>query len=521
MQIDLAAIQGTVRGASIWNSSALAIPRNFFDAVAGRADPDATFLILPGREDMRYHAAFQAAARMAHVLAAHGVVPGDRVAAQVEKSAEALCLYLACLRMGAIYVPLNTGYTPSEVAYFIGDAEPKVFVCSDPARLAAVAGGAQLLTLGHDGRMGTLLDQAAEQPPEFPDAAIGMGDLAAILYTSGTTGRSKGAMLSHGNLWSNAQTLAELWRFTAHDVLLHALPIFHIHGLFVATNVSLAAGGSMILLPKFDVNEILRWLPRATTMMGVPTFYTRLLGDPRLTPEAARNIRLFVSGSAPLLAETHRQWQARTGHAILERYGMTETGMIASNPYDGERVPGSVGYALPGETVRVADEAGVTLSPGEVGMIEVTGPNVFQGYWRLPEKTAEEFRRDGYFITGDLGVMKADGRLSIVGRGKDLIITGGFNVYPKEIESLIDEIAGVEESAVIGIAHPDFGEGVTAMVVKTEAALTEADVLAALGEHLARFKCPKRVLFLDQLPRNTMGKVQKSALREQFRDLYR
>ncbi|HEX4272403.1 MAG TPA: malonyl-CoA synthase [Rhizomicrobium sp.] len=497
------------------------MPRNFFDAVAGRAHPGATFLILPGRKDMSFGAAFEMAGRMANVLVAQGVVPGDRVMAQVEKSAEALCLYLACLRAGAIYVPLNTGYTPSEVAYFIGDAEPKVFVCSNPERIAAVAGKARLLTLGADGRTGSLLEQAAGQGSEFSDAKIGMDDLAAILYTSGTTGRSKGAMLSHGNLWSNAQTLAELWRFTADDVLLHALPIFHIHGLFVATNVSMAAGGSMILLPKFDVNEIFRWLPRATTMMGVPTFYTRLLPDPRLTVEAAHHIRLFVSGSAPLLAETHRQWQERTGHAILERYGMTETGMIASNPYDGARVPGSVGYALPGETVRVADEVGVALTPGEVGMIEVRGPNVFQGYWRMPDKTAEEFRKDGFFITGDLGVMEPDGRLAIVGRGKDLIISGGFNVYPKEIESLIDEIAGVEESAVIGVTHPDFGEGVTAVVVKTDAALTEADVLAALADSLARFKCPKRVLFVDQLPRNTMGKVQKSALREQFRDLYR
>jgi malonyl-CoA/methylmalonyl-CoA synthetase len=496
------------------------MPRNFFDAIAGRADPCATFLVIPGREDMSFRATSEMAARMAHVLAAHGVVPGDRVAAQVEKSAEALCLYLACLRAGAVYVPLNTGYTPGEIAYFVSDAEPKIFVCSNPDRIATVAGKARLLTLGDDRKTGSLLEQAAGKPGDYPDAAVGMDDLTAILYTSGTTGRSKGAMLSHGNLWSNAETLRELWRFSAEDVLLHALPIFHIHGLFVATNVSLAAGGSMILLPKFDVDEIFRWLPRATTMMGVPTFYTRLLADPRLTREAVAHQRLFVSGSAPLLAETHQQWQARTGHAILERYGMSETGMIASNPYDGARVPGSVGYALPGVSVRVADDTGTALPPGGVGMIEVRGPNVFQGYWRLPEKTAEEFRKDNFFITGDLGVMEPDGRLSIVGRGKDLIISGGFNVYPKEIESLIDEIAGVGESAVIGVAHPDFGEGVTAVVVRTDAALAEADVLAALADRLARFKCPKRVLFVEQLPRNTMGKVQKNVLREQFRDLY-
>ena len=327
-------------------------------------------------------------------------------------------------------------------------------------------------------------------------------------------------MLSHGNLWSNAETLRQICQFTDRDVLLHALPIFHIHGLFVATNVSLAAGAAMILLPKFDLDDIFRWLPRATVMMGVPTFYTRLLQDPRLTAETARHMRLFISGSAPLLADTHRQWRARSGHAILERYGMTETGMIASNPHDGARVPGTVGHALPGVSVRVADEAGRALPPGEVGMIEVRGPNVCRGYWRMPEKTKEEFRGDGFFITGDLGVLEADGRLSIVGRGKDLIITGGFNVYPKEIESLIDALEGVEESAVIGVAHPDFGEGVTAVVVKNQAALTESDVLAALSVRLARFKCPKRVLFVAQLPRNTMGKVQKAVLREEFRTLY-
>jgi len=501
------------------------MPGNFFQAIAetAAARPEAPFLILPGRGPLDYRATLAIAARFAQVLTARGVMPGDRIMAQTGKSAEAICLYIACLAIGAVYVPLNTGYTPSEIAYFAGDAEPKIFVCAPESRdrIAAVAPGAAILTLGDDGGEGSLLEEAADRPPEFPRAAVGMEDLASILYTSGTTGRSKGAMLSHGNLWSNAETLKDIWRYSAGDVLLHALPIFHIHGLFVATNVSLVAGAAMILLPKFEVSEMFRWLPQASVMMGVPTFYTRLLQDPRLTPEAARHMRLFISGSAPLLADTHRQWRARSGHAILERYGMTETGMIASNPYDGARVPGTVGYALPGVSVRVADEAGRALAPDTVGMIEVRGPNVFQGYWRMPERTREEIRGDGYFITGDLGVMEADGRLSIVGRGKDLIITGGFNVYPKEIESLIDALDGVEESAVIGLAHPDFGEGVTAVVVrKNGASLNEADVLTALSEHLARFKLPKRVLFVEDLPRNTMGKVQKAALREQYRDLY-
>jgi malonyl-CoA/methylmalonyl-CoA synthetase len=505
-------------------SSGEPIPRNFFDAVARRAASrrDAPFLILPERDDLRLGAALAMAGRMAHVLAAHGVAPGDRVMVQVEKSAEALCLYLACLRAGAVYVPLNTGYTPSEIAYFVADAEPKLFVCrpADRDLAAGFAGKAERLTLGADGAQGSLLEELAGHPAEFPDADVGMADLAALLYTSGTTGRSKGAMLSHGNLWSNAQALADIWRFGEADVLLHALPIFHIHGLFVATNVSLLAGAAMILLPKFELDAIFRWLPRATVMMGVPTFYTRLLQDARLTPQAVCSIRLFISGSAPLLAETHRQWRARTGLAILERYGMTETGMIASNPYDGARVPGTVGYALPGVAVRVVNEAGAPAPPRTVGTIEVRGPNVFGGYWRKPERTKEEFRPDGFFITGDLGTLEADGRLAIVGRGKDLIITGGLNVYPKEIESLIDAIAGVEESAVIGVPHADFGEGVTAVVVRRDAGLTESLVITALGRDLAPFKRPKRVVFVERLPRNTMGKVQKSLLRAQFDDLY-
>jgi malonyl-CoA/methylmalonyl-CoA synthetase len=357
---------------------------------------------------------------------------------------------------------------------------------------------------------------------DFADVERGPDDLAAILYTSGTTGRSKGAMLSHDNLASNAVTLVEAWRFTADDVLIHALPVFHTHGLFVATNIVLLAGATAIFLPKFDPKQVLALMGRATSMMGVPTFYTRLLKEPGLTPEAAATIRLFVSGSAPLLAETHRDWQARTGHAILERYGMTETNMNTSNPYEGERIAGTVGLPLPGVSLRVVDpETGRALPADTVGMIEVKGPNVFQGYWRMPEKTVSEFKADGFFITGDLGKVDERGYVHIVGRGKDLIITGGYNVYPKEVENEIDALPGVVESAVIGLAHADFGEGVTAIVVARPDAPGEQEILRILEGRLARFKCPKRVLFADELPRNAMGKVQKNLLREAHAELYR
>ena len=382
--------------------------------------------------------------------------------------------------------------------------------------------GAAVETLGADGK-GSLSEAAAAEAPAFATVPRGDDDLAAILYTSGTTGRSKGAMLTHANLVSNAETLVEAWRFTADDVLIHALPIYHTHGLFVACNVVLLARAAMIFLPKFDEDTILRLMPRATAMMGVPTFYVRLLKHPGLTREIAAGMRLFTSGSAPLLADTHREWQERTGHAILERYGMTETNMSTSNPYDRARVPGTVGPPLPGVSARIVDpETGRGLGPGEIGMIEVMGPNVFKGYWRMPEKTAAEFRPDGFFVTGDLGLIDADGYVHIVGRGKDLIITGGFNVYPKEVESEIDAIPGVVESAVIGLPHDDFGEGVTAVVVTAPGAgIDERRVLDALDDRLARFKRPKRVLFVDELPRNTMGKVQKNALRERLAGLYR
>ena len=456
--------------------------------------------------------------RLANALVAREVQPGDRVAVQIEKSVPALVLYLACLRAGA-------AYTLAELDYFIGDAGPKLIVC-DPAKqegIAAIAArtGAAVETLDRTGQ-GSLSALAEEQSHAYPTAVVAPDDLAAILYTSGTTGRSKGAMLTHDNLYSNAATLKDYWRFTSDDVLLHALPIYHTHGLFVASNVVLLAGASMIFLPRFDADEAMRHLARATVMMGVPTFYTRLLRHPGLTPEATAHMRLFVSGSAPLLAETHREWQAKTGHAILERYGMTETGMNTSNPYKGDRVAGTVGFPLPDVEIRVAEpESGRLLEADEIGVIEVRGPNVFKGYWQMPEKTAAEFRDDGFFITGDLGKIDGNGYVHIVGRGKDLIITGGFNVYPKEVESEIDAIPGVVESAVIGVPHPDFGEGVTAIVVPDKAAaLDERAVIAALEGRLAKFKLPKRVIFLDDLPRNAMGKVQKNVLRETNAGLY-
>ena len=486
-------------------------------------DPARAMIRPPEAAALSYADCFTRAARFAHVLARHGVKPGDRVAVQIEKSPNAVCLYLACLRVGAVYLPLNTGYTPSELAFFAGDAEPRIFVCAlkDVERISAALPGMTFLTVDEKGCSGSLIDEARTQPVDYADADIGLSDLASILYTSGTTGRSKGAMLTHGNLCSNAASLKDVWRFTQDDVLLHALPIFHIHGLFVAVNVTLISGASMILLPKFDLDAIFRALPMASVMMGVPTYYTRMLGDRRLGPEVTRHIRLFVSGSAPLLADTHREWQARTGHAILERYGMTETNMNTSNPYDGPRLPGSVGLPLPGVELRIAGKDGAVLPQGETGIIEVRGPNVFKGYWRLPERTAAEFRADGFFVTGDLGRIDENGYVHILGRDKDLIISGGFNVYPKEIESLIDELPGVMESAVIGLPHRDFGEGVTACVVTGEGArVTEKDVLDALAGKLARFKHPKRVVFVDQLPRNAMGKVQKNLIREKFARLY-
>ncbi len=467
-----------------------------------------------------------ASARMAQALVTLGVKPGDRVAMQVEKSIDAVMLYLGVIRAGALLLPLNTAYTPAEVEYFLTDAAPTVFVC-DPGKrdglagAAAAAGIAHVETMASDGS-GSLKFRATQMPASFADVERGPDDLAGILYTSGTTGRSKGAMISHENLASNARTLKEIWRFTDEDTLIHALPIYHTHGLFVAVNVLLMAGGATIFLPKFDADQVMSVMPQATSMMGVPTFYTRLLQHPALDRAATANMRLFISGSAPLLAETHREWREKTGHAILERYGMTETNMITSNPYDGERVAGTVGFPLPGVEVRIADpETGRVLPQGEIGVIELKGPNVFKGYWNMPEKTAAEFRPDGFFITGDLGRVDERGYYHIVGRGKDLVITGGFNVYPKEIETEIDGMPGVVESAVIGVAHPDFGEGVTAVVVRANGAtIDERQIAAALEGRLAKFKQPKKIVFLDDLPRNAMGKVQKNVLRERFKSLY-
>ncbi|RXH08152.1 malonate--CoA ligase [Bradyrhizobium guangzhouense] len=465
------------------------------------------------------------AGQMANVLVARGVKPGDRVAVQVEKSVANIVLYLGTVRAGAVYLPLNTAYTLNELDYFIGDAEPALVVC-DPSKaegLAPVAAKvkAKVETLGADGR-GSLTDAAAKASSDFATVPRENDDLAAILYTSGTTGRSKGAMLSHDNLASNSLSLVGYWRFTDKDVLIHALPIYHTHGLFVATNVTLFARASMIFLPKLDPELIIKLMARATVLMGVPTFYTRLLQNPSLSKETTRHMRLFISGSAPLLAETHREWSARTGHAVLERYGMTETNMNTSNPYDGERVPGAVGFPLPGVSVRVTEpETGKELPREEIGMIEVKGPNVFKGYWRMPEKTKSEFRPDGFFITGDLGKIDDKGYVHILGRGKDLVISGGFNVYPKEIETEIDAMPGVIESAVIGVPHADFGEGVTAVLVCNKGAdVTEAAVLKALDGRIAKFKMPKRVFVVDELPRNTMGKVQKNVLRDTFKDIY-
>ena len=491
----------------------------------GIDDPSRLAIETPDNKRITYGDLIAMAGRMANVLVNSGVKIGDRVAAQTEKSVSGLVLYLATVRAGAVYLPLNTAYTLNELDYFITDAEPSLIVC-DPSkaeglRVIAAKVNAKVETLGADGK-GSFTDAAKTMSPDFATVPRTDDDLAAILYTSGTTGRSKGAMLSHDNLASNSLTLIDFWHFTENDVLIHALPIYHTHGLFVASNVTLFARASMIFLPKLDPVQIINLMDRATVLMGVPTFYTRLLQSPSLSRETTKHMRLFISGSAPLLADTHREWMARTGHAVLERYGMTETNMNTSNPYDGERVPGAVGPALPGVSVRVTDpENGTELPRDAIGMIEVKGPNVFKGYWRMPEKTTADFRDDGFFITGDLGKIDANDYVHILGRGKDLVISGGFNVYPKEIESEIDAMPGVVETAVIGVPHADFGEGVTAVVVTDgEGTLDEAKVMAALDGRLAKFKMPKRVIFVDELPRNAMGKVQKNILRENYKSIY-
>ncbi|PHS19288.1 MAG: malonyl-CoA synthase [Blastopirellula sp.] len=476
-------------------------------------------------ETVSYGDFFTNAEKMAAVLVGAGVQPGDRVAVQAHKTQAMLELYIGTILAGGVFLPLNTAYTEAELTYFLGDASPRVLVC-DPKRqdelapIAANCGVAEVLTIAAD-ETGTLTERRNTQRGGFEPVARAADDLAAILYTSGTTGRSKGAMLTHRGLSSNAETLKDVWHFTQEDVLIHALPIFHTHGLFVATNITLMAGSSCIFMARFDADAILGYMKEATVLMGVPTFYVRLLEMEGLA-EASKGMRLFVSGSAPLLVETHDRWRELTNHALLERYGMTETNMNTSNPYDGDRRAGTVGLPLPGIEIIVADPAsGETLPHGEVGVLEVRGPNVFAGYWRMPEKTAEELRENGFFITGDLGKIDNDGYVHIVGRGKDLIITGGYNVYPKEVEILINDLPGVNESAVIGVPHPDFGEGVVAVVVPEPGTeLTPDTIRNAIATDLAKFKQPKRVIILDELPRNAMGKILKNVLRDTYTGLF-
>jgi len=474
----------------------------------------------------RYSDMLERSAQHANALSGLGVKPGDRVAVQVNKSTEALMLYLGALRAGAVFLPLNTAYTSSELNYFLGDAEPALMVCrpedADNIReIAASTGVPGVETLGGDGQ-GSLMEHVSSAAASFDDVSRGADDLVSILYTSGTTGRSKGAMLTHGNLVSNAQALVKTWKFTSADKLLHALPIFHTHGLFTAINTILMSGGSVIFLPRFDVDEVVSFLPEVTAMMGVPTFYFRLLQSNKLTRNLVRHIRLFISGSAPLSPDVHAEFEQRTGHAILERYGMTETGMNTSNPYDAPRRAGTVGFPLPGVEIRIAEpQTGKVLPEGEIGVIEIKGPNVFGGYWRMPEKTSEEFRDDGYFISGDLGFFDDQGYLNIVGRDKDLIISGGFNVYPAEVEAAIDEVPAIAESAVIGVPHPDFGEAVTAVIARKKGGdIDESAIFHKLEGELAKFKQPKKIFFVDALPRNAMGKIQKKDLREIYKDTF-
>ena len=482
------------------------------------------FIHVPDGQTLTHDAFLRMASKIAGALTEAGLVAGDRLALQVEKSPEALAVYAACVQKGIIFLPLNTAYTAVELEYFIDNSGAKMVIC-DPSNADSIAQitkrtGAALMTLVASGA-GSLMDAASNQPETTETVERSGDDLAAFLYTSGTTGRSKGAMLSQNNLLSNAEVLKDYWGFSKDDVLLHALPIFHTHGLFVASNIMLLSGGAMIFMRAFNPDTILTQMPNATSMMGVPTFYTRLLDHDAFSKESAAHMRLFISGSAPMLSETHEQFEARTGQRILERYGMTETNMNTSNPYEGNRKAGTVGLPLPGIEVKVCDpESGAELAQGEIGVLEVRGPNVFQGYWQMPEKTAEELREDGFFITGDLGMIDADGYVQIVGRGKDLIISGGYNIYPKEIELVIDDQPGVKESAVIGVPHPDFGESPVAVVVPEGDGPDIDQIKEACHAALARFKHPRKILICDALPRNTMGKVQKNALRDEHSALF-
>ncbi len=498
-----------------------------YDALFGQhAGRETPFLHLINGETLTHAAFLERAAQLAHALTACELTAGDRVALQIDKSADALALYAACVQAGLVFLPLNPAYTAHEVDYFVSNSGAKLLI-GDPAkadslRSVAKAAGAVFETLDAQGN-GSFAARAADQHRSFKTVPRSGDDLAAFLYTSGTTGRSKGAMMTQTNLLSNARTLTDLWQFTSKDVLLHALPIFHTHGLFVATNVMLLSGGAMIFMPKLDVDQLIEHMPRATSLMGVPTYYTRLLDHPDFTADLTKHMRLFISGSAPLLAETHKLFEARTGHRILERYGMTETNMNTSNPFDGMRRAGTVGFPLPDVELKVTDpETGETLSQGEIGMIEVRGPNVFKGYWQMPEKTAAELRSDGYFITGDLGLIDDQGYVQIVGRGKDLIISGGYNIYPKELEVILDDMPGVLESAVIGLPHADLGEAPVAVLARQKGANPDPDaILETLAIQLARFKCPRKVIVVDALPRNTMGKVQKNVMRQTYAKVFK
>lgn len=487
------------------------------------ADPRAALLHTAHGGSYTYTDARRESARLANYLVSLGAAPGDRVTVQVDKSPQVLWLYLACLRAGLVYHPLNTAYQASELEYFLGDAQPRIIVCRGRdedmfQRLAGPAGVERVLTLEADGS-GSLSARARDLPDSFTTVPRAADDMAALLYSSGTTGRPKGIMLSHANLASNGKTLVELWGFTPRDVLLHALPVFHVHGLFVATHCVLLSGARMHWLETFDAREVVAHLPHCTVMMGVPTYYTRLLAQPQFGRDNCGAMRLFISGSAPLLAETFAEFEQRTGHRILERYGMSETGMNTSNPLRGERRAGTVGPPLPDVEVRVVDATGAVVPVGEAGDLQVRGPNVFRGYWRMPDKTREDFTADGFFNTGDKATLSADGYLSIVGRAKDMIICGGLNVYPKEIEQFLDELDGVAESAVIGVPHADFGEAVVAVIVPLAGAtLAERDVIDVARTKLANFKVPKRVFLVGELPRNAMGKVQKNLLRERYAD---
>ena len=480
--------------------------------IAPHIDQRSAFLYLADGDVLSYRDFLQLPAQFAHYFCKKGLTPGERVAAQVSKSPESLALYVACIQAGLVFLPLNPAYTTEELQYFITDSGAGLLITDQKA----------VIQNCHCETLADIIQASKEYSTSFETIPRSEDDLAALLYTSGTTGRPKGAMLSQKNLLSNAQALIEYWKFSDKDTLLHALPLFHTHGLFVACNVTFLAGGSMIFLPKFDLEAVLTDLPEATCMMGVPTFYTRLLADHRFSRELCQHIRLFISGSAPLLAQTHQEFEQRTGHRILERYGMTETSMNTSNPYDGERRAGTVGFPLPGVEIRIADpESHAPLSNGEIGSVEVRGDNVFQGYWQMPEKTAEEFREDGFFITGDLGFIDDHGYLNIAGRNKDLIISGGYNLYPKEIETVLDDQPGVQESAVIGVPHPDLGEAAIALLVTQSEDLINLEAIsAALHTSLARYKHPRSIILTDALPRNSMSKVQKNLLREQYRDVF-